>query len=404
MKKLLPYIITAFALAFAVLVGVGLNFDHLDASKAASIVADSAATTVAKIAVLGLLAFHVMHTLTPTLGMAQIDTTLVSNQIQARYSKKLLGKAVEELRLLDFAQQEELPPGEGNTSIRFYRPNAASLSATGAPATLTEGTAPTAFREVTYTAVDIALAQIGEVAKVTDIANNVGLVKYLDGAMTLMGEDMALKIDTDIRNKLVHASTGFTKRYAQGLANFAALSPATLANGIPIPRDLLDARTRLVLNRAPKINGTYVAIMPPEATRDIMNNSEWREVIRQNYADKVFKAEVGDLFGLRIIEGTNPFKEDETEGTEAATFSSGGTNTTGFIYSTIVTGKGGYGTVNMAKAGSSLSKPKVIIVDKPDSGNPLEQYIIVGWKAYWAAAVLNANWGITLRHKTQFVA
>lgn len=336
--------------------------------------------------------------------MAQIDTTLVSNQIQARYSKKLLAHAVQELKLLDYAQQEELPPGEGNTSIRFFRPNAASLTATGAPATLTEGTAPTTYRELSYTAVDIALGQIGEVAKVTDIANNVGLVKYLDGAMALMGEDMALKIDTDIRNKLVHASTGLTKRYAQGAADFAALSAATLANAIPLPRDLLDARTRLVLNRAPKINGMYVAIVPPEAARDIMNNSEYREVMRQNYADKIFKAEIGDLFGLRLIEGTNPFKEDETEGTEATSFSSAGNNTTGFIYSTIVTGKGAYGTVNMAKAGSSLSKPKVIVVDKPDSGNPLAQYIIVGWKAYWAAAVLNANFGITLRHKTQFVA
>jgi hypothetical protein len=44
----------------------------------------------------------------------------------------------------------------------------------------------------------------------------------------------------------------------------------------------------------------------------------------------------------------------------------------------------------------------VIVVDKPDSGNPLAQFILVGWKAYWASAVLNANWAIALKSKTQY--
>ena len=169
-----------------------------------------------------------------------------------------------------------------------------------------------------------------------------------------------------------------------------------------IPRDFLDAMTLLKINRAPKINGKYVAIMPPQGTRDVMNNSEFREVVRQNYADKIFKGEVGDYYGLRIIEGTNPFQEDETEGTFASTFSTAGSNTTGLIYSTIITGKSAYGAVNMAKMGASLNKPRMIVVDKPDSGNLLGQYIYVGWKAYWGSTVLNPAWGVTLRHKSLY--
>lgn len=334
--------------------------------------------------------------------LGAIDTTAVSNTIQPYYNKKLLDHAVQETRLTEFAMQEELPPGIGATSVRFFRPPSADLSATGAPAALTEGTAPTNFRDISYTAIDVTLAQLGQVAKVTDIANTVGLVKYLDTAIQLMGEEFALDVDTRIRNILCHASTGLTKRYAQGNANFAALAGATLANGKVIPRDFLDSLTYLKKQRAPKINGCYVAIAPPEGTRDILNNSEFREVVRQNYADKIFKGEVGDFYGCRIIEGTNAFQEDETEGTYASTFSSAGTNTTGLIYSTIITGKGAYGAVNMKKMGASLQKPQVIIVDKPDSGNPLGQYLIVGWKAYWAGVRLNQAWGIALRHKTEY--
>jgi N4-gp56 family major capsid protein len=219
-----------------------------------------------------------------------------------------------------------------------------------------------------------------------------------------MGEEFALDVDTRIRNIMFHASTGGTKRYAQGLANFAAVAGATAANAKLIPQDLLDSLTNLKINRAPKINGVYVAITPPQVTRDILNNSEFREVVRQNYADRIFKGEVGDFYGCRIVEATNPMQEDETEGTHATSFSGAGTNTTGFTYGTLVTGKGAYGAVNMKKLGAASlqNRPSVIVVDKPDSGNPLAQYIIVGWKAYWAGVRLNANWAICLRSKSQY--
>jgi N4-gp56 family major capsid protein len=331
-----------------------------------------------------------------------INASAVSNTIQPYYSKKLLDHAIQATELVNYAQLEEVSPNAGNTSVRFFRPPAADLTATGAPAALTEGTAPTNFRDISYTAIDVSLAQIGQVSKVTDIANTAGLVKYLDTAIQLQGEEFALDVDTRIRNVLCHASTGATKRYAQGSANFAALAAATAANGCLVPRDFLDALTNLKINRAPKINGVYVAILPPQHSRDILNNSEFREVVRQNYADKIFKGEIGAFYNCRFVEGTNPFQEDETEGTNATSFSAAGTNTTGFIYSTIVTGKGSYGAVNMKKLGATPHKPQVIIVDKPDKTDPLAQYLIAGWKAYWASTMLNTNWAIALRGKTQY--
>jgi N4-gp56 family major capsid protein len=334
-----------------------------------------------------------------------INTAAVANTIQTLYNKKLLDYAIQATKLIEFAQQEELAANAGATSVRFYRPPQADLAAAGAPAALVEATAPGTFRSIAYTAIDVSLGQIGQVAKVSDVANTVGLVKYLNTAIELMGEEFALDVDTRLRNIVCHQTTGGTKRYAQGLANFAALAAATLANGAMLPRDLLDALTNLKIKRAPKINGVYVAITPPQVTRDILNNADFREVVRQNYADRIFKGEVGDFYGCRIVEGTNPFQEDETEGTFASTFNVAGSNTTGLIYSTVVTGKGAYGSVNMKKLGAASlqNRPQVIIVDTPDSANPLNQWITVGWKAFYAGAMLNPNWAMILRSKSQYV-
>jgi N4-gp56 family major capsid protein len=390
MKKLIPFLIALVALA------IGALFVTPD------VATETTASLVTKLVLVTILALQVVPMCSHKMGL--IDTSTVSNTIQPQYSKKLLEHAVPLTRLVDYATLEELPANIGATSIRFFRPPSADLSATGAPVQLTEGVAPTNDRDLSFTPVDATLIQIGQKGRVTDVATNVGLVKFLDSVITLFGEEFALDVDTRLRNMLCHASTGLTKRYAQGAANFATLQAASLANGCMLPRDFLDAMTRLKLNRAPTMQGHYVAIVPPQVSRDILNNSDWQDVVQTAYADKIFKGEIGDLFGLRIVEGTNPFQEDETEGTYATSFSSGGSNTTGLIYSTIVTGKGAYGTVNMKKMGASPHKPQIIIVSTADKTDPLNQYTSVGWKAFWTGVVLNSAWGVTLRSKSQFVA
>jgi N4-gp56 family major capsid protein len=332
-----------------------------------------------------------------------ITTTLVANTIQPLYSKKLLDHAIQQLCLLQYAVQEELPNNIGATSIRFFRPPQADLSQVGAPAALTEGVAPTNYRDISYTPIDVPLAQIGQVAQVTDLATNVALIKYLQTAIDLMGEEFALDVDTRLRNLLSHATTGLTKRYAQATATFAGLAAAGLAAACVKPQDVLDGMTRLKLNRAPTFGGSYVWAVPPQVTRDILNNSEWQAIINHAYADKYFNGEIGKLHNCRVVEMTNPYTEDETEGTVATTFSTGGSNTTGMIYSSYILGKGAFGTVNMKKMGSSLNKPSIIINDKADKSDPLNQKTVIGWKAFYAGAILNSNWGIALRTKSQFV-
>ena len=307
-----------------------------------------------------------------------IDTIVVANTIQPHFSKKLLEKAVPLVRLAETAQLQELPANIGATSVRFYRPPAPDLTAVGAPAALTQGVAPTNFREIAYTPVDFNLAQRGQITKVTDIANNVGLFNYLNQAIDLLGEEFTLDYDTLLRAPLVERARGLVSRSAQGSAKWATVAAATAANARLVPRDLLDAMTALRIARAPTFSGKYVAHLPPQLIRDLLEDADFREIIRNSNAEKIFKGEIGEYFGCKVVDNTNPHQEDETEGTYSSVFNAGGTNTTGHIFTGIIVGKGAYGAVNMSKMGASPHKPQVVIVDKPDSNNPLAQYIIAG--------------------------
>ena len=331
--------------------------------------------------------------------MATTTSTTLSALYQTHFSKKLLDHAVQELRLNEFAMEAELPKNLGSKVIQWFRPDVGAASNVQ---TLTEGTPISTFRDVTYSAVSATLAQYGEAAKITDIVNMTSLFDALSQSIDTMGEDCALFADELTRAQLIHASTGLTKMYAQGLADFAATIAATVAASKLTGADLLRAATRLLINRAPKIDGNYVAIIPPQCSYDIKRDGDFLETAKYSNAKALYKNEIGTLWGVRCVEATNPHMEDETEGTYDSDLSGGSGNTLGLVYSTIVTGKGAYGVPKLAGTQSPW-KPSIIINDKPDKSDPLNQFVTAGWKSFWTAKVLNANYGICLRGRSGFV-
>lgn len=330
--------------------------------------------------------------------MAVTTSTTLSNTYQTHFSKKLLAHAVQELRLNEFALQAELPKNLGSKVIQWFRPAVAAASNVQ---TLVEGTPISTFRDVTYETVSATLAQYGEAAKITDVVTMTGLFDALSQNIETMGDDCALHADETTRNVLCHASTGLTKMYAQSLTSFANLAAASVALSKLTGADLLRAATKLQINRAPRIDSGYVAIVPPQSSFDIKRDGDFIDTAKYSNAKAIYKGEIGTLWGVRVVEATNPFTEDETEGTYDADLSGGAVNTLGLVYTTIVTGKGAYGTPKLAGTASPW-KPSVIIVDKADKSDPLNQFMTAGWKNYWASVVLNANYGIALRGRSGF--
>jgi N4-gp56 family major capsid protein len=322
--------------------------------------------------------------------MANVNTTTFANQYQKFFSKQLLTYAIQALALAQFGQKAPLPKKGGTNSIRWFKYGVPSTSAIQ---TLTEGTPISSanYRTLSQTVVDATLAQYGQVIQLTDVLLATEFFDSLKQATKTNGEDAALHMDTVIRNVLIAAATN--KRYSQGLATFAALSAASTSAGCFVATDALDAVTNLKINRAPMHNGGYVAIAPPQITRDLQRDTDWLEAAKYSNVQSLYKGELGSFHGLRFVEATNPFRET-SGGTEGTFSSSGG------VYSTVVLGAEAFGVPDLA--GNSPFSPQVIINDKADKSDPLNQTVTVGFKTYWAAKELNTDNFVVIRSKTRY--
>jgi N4-gp56 family major capsid protein len=318
------------------------------------------------------------------------NTAGITSQFQTKFSKDLLEKAVHTLQLHQFANQADLPKNVGGKSIRFFRPVQAD---TANVQNLTEGTPITNFTQLTYENIDCNLAQYGEAIKFTDIIGWTSLLNVMKDGITLMGEDCAIKAD-DITLSAIMAGTGdgqVVRRYS-GASTHATFNPLSATAGKFTYTDGLDAMTNLKLNKAPRINGEYIGIASPRIARDLMTDTNWINASAYSAVQQLFKGEVGSLGGVRYVLSTNEWMEGGTENTRVT---SGGSN-----FATIFTGKGGYGVPKLA--GTSPYKPQVIIADKADKSDPLNQNMFVGWKAYYGACVLNRTWIVKTLSKSAY--
>ena len=164
----------------------------------------------------------------------------------------------------------------------------------------------------------------------------------MEDGINLMAEDCALKADDLTLAALAHATTGGTKRYSGGATTYAALGALTTTTGKFTADDPLDAMTRLMLNKAPRINGGYVGIIGPQIARDLMKDATWVNASTYSDVQQLYKAEAGTLYGVRFVVTTNVWGEDATEGTRDTT------PVAAQIWTSIFTGRDAYGVVSLS--------------------------------------------------------
>jgi N4-gp56 family major capsid protein len=340
--------------------------------------------------------------------MAGITTTsTVSSEFQTYYTNYLLKHAIQLLVLDQFADMVPFPKNAGAKTIRFFKKSVADASQVQS---LTEGTAPSSstYRQLTLTPIDVTLAQYGQVAAVTDVLTWTDKLRILKETIGTMIEDCALKADTVIRNEIIATNisdaAARSKDYAGTATDFASLGALNQQNGAMTGTDVLNCLTSLKLNRALQIGGEYVGIIPPQVTRDLMTDAKWLTLAQYSQPERLIKGEVGKFYGCKIVEATNPFIEDVTNGAEGTygKTSDGSISATAndLVFASFFTGKGAYGCPVMA--GQSPFSPKVIMVDTADHSDPLLQQTLAGWKGYWAAKLYQSNWLVVFRSKSVY--
>jgi N4-gp56 family major capsid protein len=380
--------------------------------------------------------------------MAGITTsTTLTSQFQNFFSKELLSIVQQETILDQFSMKAPIPKNNGNKAITMFRFGSPSVA--GVQTISSEGTPISSgnYRSLVLNSLSKSLAQYGQVIGLTDILRATDLFNSLQQATKTSGLDMALWVDSVIRNTLVGsnltasgssigsaaegggtfdnsdacntaASSGGIKVYGNPATlttqTFSGLNSATTAADATMTASaVLDSMTRLKRNRAPMINGGYVLATDPRVTRDLMRDTDWLNA--SNYGNKgtpFYKGEVGSIYGCRVVTQTNSFVSTGS-GTAAdefiyqATAAGGGLAVSKDIIASFFFGNESFGIP--ALTGDDPLSPKVVITDTPDKSDPLNQLVTVGVKLYFAALRLaagntgstaNPTWYLVHRTKT----
>ena len=332
----------------------------------------------------------------------------LADQFQALFSKKLLDGVNETLILNNFGAKYDLPTNTGNSSITMFQWNTAADGTQ--VSNLTEGTPISTYREVGLRKINVPLTQVGEALKVTDILNYSQLFSALNEGIRALTLDASLHLDTVVRNALqgVTSATGIatgiasarttdiygnsvSKIYAGTATNFAGLGGTVYLT----PSDLLDAATLIRLDKNVSLNESFTAIVDPAVAADLLKDSTVVNIAQYNTktgVSDIVKGQLGEIYGVNVQQHTNAWKES-TEGTYSSS---------GSVVSTYVLTNGAFGTVNYS--GQSPYAPSVVIVDKPDKSDILNQNIYAGWKAHWAVQVLNAKKARVLKSNTRSIS
>ena len=361
--------------------------------------------------------------------MPVTTSTTLTSQFQNYFSKELLSIVQQETILDQFAMKAPIPRNNGNKAITMFRFGAPSVS--GVQTISSEGTAISSanYRALALNSLSKSLAQYGQVIGLTDILRATDLFNSMQQATKTSGLDMALWVDSVIRNVLVGsnltasgssigsaaegsgtfdnsdavntvASSGGVKVYGNPATlttqTFSALnSDTTAANTTMTASAVLDSMTRLKRNRAPLINGGYVLATDPRVIRDLMRDSDWLNA--SNYGNKgvpFYKGEVGSIYGCRVVSQTNSFVSTGSatasdEFVYQASSAGGGLAVSKDIIASLFLGNEAFGIP--ALTGDDPLSPKIVITDTPDKSDPLNQLITVGVKLYFAALRLAAG-------------
>ena len=286
------------------------------------------------------------------------DSAMAPN-IKVFYDTMLLENAREAHVWNQFARRQSMSHGK-TAEWRKFNTFAPALTP------LTEGVIPDGHT-FGMTKIEASLTQHGDFTPISDVLEMTDYDDTIAGAAEEMGSAMGETQELLTRNSVC----------ADASRAYAPLSSGTL----PTVRTALDGTSRLTpamvnkaatwlkKNKAPKINGYYVAIIHPSVAEDLRNSDEWKEFHKYNDVTPIFKGEIGELHGVKFVESNS-----------APVWANGDK---GAVYGTAFFGKDAYGALDLDGADSGM-----IIKGRGEIGGPLEQFSTVGYKFMHGAKIL----------------
>lgn len=280
----------------------------------------------------------------------------MSPTMKTFYDTTLLENAREQMIFTQFGKKQ---PMHGN-KVEWRKFNTFEKALTP----LTEGVIPEG-KTFGMTKIEATTTQHGDFVAVSDRLELEAYDDVIFGATEEMGAAEGETFDTLTRNVLV---AGNSVAYCPD-GDTEITSRAALTNTCILTPDMVNkAQTWLKKNKAPKIDGYYVAIIHPSVAYDLRNSDEWKEYHKYNDVEPIFKGEIGELHGVRFVEcnESKVWKEGEVA-----------------TYATLFLGKDAYGILDPEGEGMEM-----IVKPKEQVGGPLNQFSTIGYKFCHGAKIL----------------
>lgn len=234
---------------------------------------------------------------------------------------------------------------------------------------LTEGVIPTG-KTFGMTKIEADVNQYGDYTSVSDRLELESFDDVIYGATEEMGAAEGETFDTLTRNVLIN---GNSVAYAPNATSGAATASRTaITAACTLTPDLVaKAATWLKNNKAPKLDGYYLAVIHPYQAYDLRKSSDWVEAHKYSDATPIFTGEIGTLHGVRFMESTNAKVWDKAGASNAD------------VYVALFMGKDAFGVLDPQGEGMEM-----IIKDRAQVGGPLNQFSTIGYKFCHGAKIL----------------
>jgi len=135
----------------------------------------------------------------------------------------------------------------------------------------------------------------------------------------------------------------------------------------------------------------YVGVLSPSTQYDIRNDSEWINADHYAGSKKLYNGEIGEWGGIRFVLDSLPWRSVVSAASDSATSGLGVYSASGTIFHTPIFGKDCYAGVRFNGV-----QDKLIKKSKEQTGDPLETYSTMGWKAYLVPKVLHSTFGVQI--------
>jgi|SRR5690348_3838301 len=315
----------------------------------------------------------VISVITGSTGTPGPAGSLASDQ-QTYFSAKLLEVAVL-ITVLDQWGDKDPIPSNSSKTIQFNRLE--KLSTTLSPTQLTEGVSPDADG-LTMSQFQAVAEQYGKLLRLSDLAELTSKHDVVGRALYVLGLHAAETYDILIFNVLDAATSTY---FPNSKTSTTLVASDTLGY-----TDLTAIHASLMDNGGrPFDDGDYIFVVPPQVHATMQNDPDFKAANQFGKPERLWKGEVDELAGFRVVKSNAPGFAAHTDATSARA------NKT---YSSFAIARNAYQV-------SELQNLRVYAAAPGGQTDTLQQSRKIGYKFAFKAIITNQNWIIRTRSAGQ---